>query len=237
MNIVDIGIFAIILLFTIIGIKRGVIKGLVSLLGIVVITIIAYTFKTPLANIIIKFMPFLNFSGIFAGTKAMNILLYNAIAFLIIFVLLYCLLSILLSAAGIIDKLIRLTVILAIPDRILGGLVGFVEGVVLAFAALFVLCQFTNTQSYVVESKYGMVFLERTPIVRTVLANTTLACEEINDVINKYKDLDDKKGMEVEIVNILIKYRIITTTDAQKLVDEGKIPLEYVTFDGSTTNA
>lgn len=231
MNYVDIGMFVILILGMFIGWKRGVIKSLVKLVGIIVVAILAFTFKDALANWLIGFMPFYDFSGTFLGVKACNILLYQAMSFIVIFVILYCVLNIIVSVAGIIDKLLKASIIFALPDKILGAMVGFIEGLVFVFLILFVLSQIPLTQKYVMESKYGDRVLNRTPIVRTVLAKSTNVAEEFYQLSDKYQNSEDKTQFNIEAVNTLIKYGIITKQQAQDLVNNGKLGIQNVKFD------
>ena len=230
MNYVDIGILIFVALFTLIGIKRGVIKSALKTVGIVVIAIIAYSFKGYLASWLMSFMPFFNFIGLFEGVKAINILFYEAVSFLLIFIILYCVLNIIVALGGIMDKLVRKTIILAIPDRILGGVVGFIEGTILSFVIVFVLSQLPNTQNIVFESRFGVTMLERTPVIRTVLSNSTLAAEEIYQLADQYKDSENKTDFNIAALQVLIKYKIVTADEVKDLEDAGKLDIENITF-------
>ena len=230
MNLVDIGIIILILLSILVGIKRGVIKGLVKLGGLLIISILAYTFKDTLASWLMSFMPFFDFSGIFHGVKAVNILFYQAVSFLVIFIVLYCILNILVVIAGIFDKILQKTIILAIPDRLLGGLVGFIEGVMLSFIALFIMSLLPNTQELVFSSRFGTPVLERTPIIRKVLTRTTQASREIYQLSEKYKDNENKEEFTRAALQVLIKKQIISASEVEKIEKTGKLGIENITF-------
>lgn len=229
MNIVDIVIIAIIGLCTFLGFKKGVIKSLVQLVGTAAVLILAYTFKGMLANFLMSFMPFFNFIG-YEGITAINILVYELISFIVIFVLLYCILNILLSLSGLIETLLKLTVVLAIPSKILGAIVGFLEGVILAFMVTFILLHAGPVEKYVMESKTGIILLERTPFVGQVMLKTTESMKEINELINAMNEETNKDAINAQVLQILIHYQVISKEDAKRIIDE-KIPaLENVTF-------
>ena len=59
MNILDIAIILVLIMSAIIGFKRGAIKEIVSLVGIIVVLILAFAFKGVLGNVLCKW--FLNF--------------------------------------------------------------------------------------------------------------------------------------------------------------------------------
>ncbi len=229
MNMIDAGVILIILLFIVLGLKKGVIKSTVRLVGVVVIAIISFLVKTPLANFLIGIMPFFDFGGVFEGLNGMSILFYHGISFIFVFIMLYSILNILLNIAGILDTIVNATIILAVPNKILGAIVGFVEGVIISFLIIFALVQIPQTQNYVLDSMYANQILQRTPVIRTVLANITLTATEINDTVDNY-DEDDKTALHIKVLNIMIKYKIITAEEVQDLIDDNKIDLKNVEF-------
>lgn len=230
MNYVDIIVLVLLVLGFLNGYRKGAIKSAFGLIGLVVVTILAYTFKGKLASWLITFMPFYDFGGIFTGVKSINIMVYEILSFILIFVILYCILAIILNVAGVIDKLLKKNIILAIPDKIIGALIGFIESALYVFVIVFVLSQIPLTQDAVIKSRFGVPILERTPIVRVVFANSSLAAEEIYKVSKDYAYNDDKTGYNVEVLNILIKYRIVTSKEVQNLVDAKKLDLTDVKF-------
>lgn len=229
MNIVDIVIILIIALCTFLGFKKGVIKSLVQLIGTAAVLILAYSFKGILANFLMSFMPFFNFIG-YEGITAINILIYEMLSFIVIFVLLYCILNILLSLSGLIETLLKVTVILALPSKILGALVGFLEGVILAFMITFILLHAGPVEKFVMESQTGIILLERTPFIGQVMLKTTESLKDINELVNEMKADSNKDAVNAQVLQILIHYQVITKEDAKRIIEE-KIPeLENVTF-------
>lgn len=232
MNFVDIIIIVIILLCTLLGWKKGVIKSLVQLLGFMAILIISYVFKDYLANYLMGFMPFFNFAG-FDGVSAINILVYELLSFVVIFIILYCVLNVLLTLSGIVEKLLKMTIVLAIPSKILGAIVGAIEGIVIAFIVVFIMFHAGITSKYVYDSFSGIVLLERTPFIGQVMAQTTLALEDINELIFEYEDKTDeqsRKTLNAQALSIMIHYNIVSKETAEKLIEEEKIVLENVHF-------
>lgn len=230
MTIIDGVIILIILLCGVLGLKRGVIKSLVQLVGTVSIVIVAYVFKDTVADFLMGFMPFFNFGGIFDGITSMNILMYEMISFVVIFILLYCILNILLTLSGVIELLLKFTVVLAIPSKILGGIVGLLEGVVLAFMISFVMLHMPVTEKYVVESKFATVILERTPYIGTVMAKTTLALEDINEIVKEMKDVSDRKEVDARVLQTLLHYQIVNENTVKELIKDDKLHLDNVSF-------
>ena len=104
MNILDAVIITILIVGVLGGMSRGLIKQVVLLIGLVVCLVFAFSLRTPIATFMYEYLPFFKFGGLFSGVSIINILLYELIAFLIIFSLLYLVLRILLKITGIIIK-------------------------------------------------------------------------------------------------------------------------------------
>ena len=226
MNIIDFICIFIILLFTLRGLKRGFIKSIFQLLGTIIVLILSYTFKDTLAAILIDKLPFFNFSGIFNGISVINILVYKVIAFVVLFVVLYCILNIVINLTGIIEKLLELTVILAIPSKILGAIVGLIEGFMFAFFVSFVLFNIPSTSKQVSESKIAIVLLERTPIISNMSLGVTVSLEDINTALKNASESDTMDSLNLDVLHILMRYGIISSDEAQKLIDDKKIEFE-----------
>lgn len=232
MNIVDASILLIVLLCGVLGFKKGVIKSLVQLIGTVAVVILAYTLKGVLANFLMGFMPFFNFGGIFEGVTAMNILMYEMISFVVIFILFYCILNILLSLSGLIETVLKFTVVLAIPSKILGAIVGLFEGLLIAFMLCFIMLHLPATEKYVIDSYSGVILLERTPFVGPVMARTTLALESINDVVKDMQNEENRTIVNARVLQELIHFQIVSGEDINQLIDSKKIDLEGITITG-----
>ena len=116
MNLIDVISILIILLFGVIGLKRGVIRSLVQFVGTCAVLVLAFVFKDALAGFLMQYLPFFDFGGIFQGISSINILIYELLSFIVIYILMYCVLSIIINLAGLVEKLLDLTVILAIPS-------------------------------------------------------------------------------------------------------------------------
>ena len=225
MNLISVIIILIVLLYVVLGFKRGVIRSGVQLIGTIAVLVIAFSLKGLLANFLMKILPFFNFGGVFEGITSINILIYELISFVVIFVILYCILNILLTLSGLIEKILKMTIILAIPSKILGALLGLVEGVIMAFLISFILVHIPVTEKMVMESKIAIVVLERTPIIGTIAARTTLAIEDINNLLNDLDKNANREEANFKVLHTLIYYKVISEEDAQTLLDNGKIKL------------
>lgn len=222
MNILDAVIIICLIIGIMGGLRRGLIKEVVLLLGMVICLVLAYNLKDPVSAFMYKNLPFISFGGIFKGVTALNILLYEVIAFLIVFSVFYLVLRILLKVTGLIEKLLKATVILGFFSKIGGAIVGFIESYVLVFIFLFITSQpFLKIRGFE-DSKIANRILDSTPIMSNTIEDTRKAINEIYEITKDYKE-KDAKVYNKQTVDLLIKYNVITEENVDILREKGKI--------------
>ena len=223
MTIVDAVVILFLLLGAVLGFKKGAIRSLVGLVGTIAVVVIAYYLKNSVADLLYNFVPFFDFSGNWQGLVTLNILLYESIAYVLVFVILYGLLSLILRLTGIIEKFLTMTIILGIPSKIIGAVLGFLEAVVFSFIILFVLLQFNGSHTFIKESTVAMSILDKTPLIGAMVNDTYDAIVEISDLQDKYKDSASKDEYNAEILGIMLRYHVVTPDTTRKLIDNGKL--------------
>lgn len=223
MGVTDICIIVILALGALIGFKKGAIKSFVQLVGLIAIIIVAYQFKGILGSLLIKYMPFFNFGGIFKDIYTINFLLYQGLGFIVIFILLYCALNILINLSGFLDKLVKLTIIFELPSKIIGAILGTIEAVMFIFVLSFILLQIPSTQKYVMESKIARPIVERTPIVNQVFRLSTVAAGNAYNVLIEHKGDENKNEANLELIRIFVQYGIVDASVVQDNIDNGKL--------------
>ena len=163
MNIVDIIIILLVLFGAFLGFKRGFTRELASFLGFIVVIVLAFLFKNPLSVFFYEHLPFFSFSGFFKGISILNILVYEIIAFLLLVFLFSIILKVVLLITGLFEKILSFTVILGIPSKILGMIVGALEFFVYGFIFLFVFSLPWFDVPEIKESKFRDDILNNTP--------------------------------------------------------------------------
>lgn len=219
MNILDIVILLVLAMSAIIGFKRGAIKEIVSLIGIIVVFIIAFSFKGVLGNVLCKWLPFFNFAGNLEGVTVLNILLYQLLAFLIIYSLLFSIYMIVVKISGIIQKLVHMTIILWLPSKLIGAIVAFVTGYVMVFVILLALLIPLKDTDVFVESKLANFIVYKTPILATSSKNISTSINEVYELGENLSTGDiSKNEANVKTMNILLKYKVVSPKTARQLV-------------------
>lgn len=221
MNIVDAIIIICIILGAMGGLRRGLIKETVYLVGIILVLVVSFHLKDSLATLMYKYLPFFNFHGPLEGISSLNILVYELIAFLIVFSVIYLILRIILKLTGIIETILKCTIILGFISKICGAVLGAIEGYIIVFIVLFTLNQPFFNVTGMEESKLSNFILNKTPFMSEATEGIRDAVYEIDDLSDKYKN--NKKIFNDEAIKLFIKYDIISEENVNLLKEKGKL--------------
>lgn len=230
----NIGIIdAIILLFIIlgglIGFKEGVIKKLSSVIGLVLVVVLAFILKNKLSVMFYENLPFLDLWGVFKGIQILNVIFYEVIAFLIIASVLMIVYRVLLGVTGLIEKILKATVILSIPSKILGFIVGLIESYIWVYIILFILTLPIINIKEVYSSKVANYIMEETPYLSKYTNKTV---EIYNNIYKAVSDKENKTNNQIneETMDLMLKYDIITIESAEKLIKRNKVSVDSDEF-------
>lgn len=224
MNIVDAIIILIVLMCGVIGFKRGVFKQLVSTVGFVLVVVLAFYLKNPIAEFLSLHLPFFTFGGMFLNVTSLSIIVYQIISFLIVVVLLQVVLNILIKITGLIEKILKFTIILGIPSKVLGFIVGIVEGFIITFLVLFFLRQPGLNLKIFDDSKLTDPILNSTPVLSQIASNFVDTFNDLYELGNDYYEQDmDANTLNLKSIDVMLEHKIITTDYVEKLVDANKI--------------
>lgn len=229
MKIVDIVILIIILLGAVIGFKRGFTRSLVSALGFIVIAILAYFLKNPLSILLYENLPFFKFGGNLKGVTVLNIALYELLAFVIVLAILGVALKILMVATSVFEKILKMTIILGIPSKIMGAVVGALEAFVIVFISLYALSLPIFNISIVNDSNWKDTILNKTPILSAFSKDTMQVIDEFASIKEKYKD-NNKNAEEFnkEVLDLFLKYDVVKVSSIDKLVEKEKLQINNI---------
>ena len=226
MNIVDYIIILVLLLNALKGFKDGLLPSIVNLVGEFLIFIVAFYIKEPISIYLYENLPFLSFGGIFKGVVAVNILFYEGIAYFISIIGLSVIFAILKKVTKIVEKIIKLTIFLNLPSKICGGIVGALNGILICFLLLYVASIVNRTAPYVNESKYGSIVLTKIPIINNIASDFVNSVDEVYDTILNNKN--DTNKANLDSVDILMKYDILSYESANKLIEDKKLNINGV---------
>ena len=205
MNLVDIFFLLVILVCGLIGLKRGFFKELVLTVGYIVLLIVSYKLITPTTNLIISLVK--------VGNNPINLLVYQIIAFLIVFLILSVIFQLIIFLTNILEKLLNITIVLGIFSKILGFILGLIKGVIVAYllSLLFTLPMFNNIPMFR-NSTVKKEILSKMPNIK------------LNQIVNEISKLDiNSKDFNRQVLQILIKYNIITKEKVIDMIKSGQL--------------
>lgn len=223
MGVVDIIILIFLAFGALIGFKRGFTRQLVSLVGIFVIIILSYLFKNPVSIFLYNNLPFFNFGGIFKDITVLNVLVYEVIAFFIVFFVLTIIFRILVKITNVFEKLLNATIILGIPSKILGALLGVVQNLIYTFIVLYILSLPTFNLTIIKDSKVGNLILDKTPILNKIADKTLSVFNQVIELKEEFDTTTNVGEYNQKTLNIMIDSGVITEENARKLIEKGKI--------------
>lgn len=222
-SIVNIVIALVILSFGLVGWKRGVFKQLILFLGVILVVVLAYSLKNIIGDFFLLQLPFFDFPNFLNGACVLNIILYQSLAFLIAFVILMIVYKIILAVTGILEKLLRITVILGFASKILGFIVGLIEGYIFAFVVLFFLAQPALNLDFISNSSFSNFILNKSPILSSTM-NDTL------DITTKIYNLHDLSSDEfnLQALDIILDKKVTSVEIIEQLIEDKKLIIKNV---------
>lgn len=229
MNIIDLLIIIFILIGAVVGFKRGFTSSLVNFVGVILVVIIAYFLKNPISEFLMSFCPFFSFGGIIKGVTVLNIAVYEIIAFILVFSLLMIGLKALLMATGILETLLKFTIVLGLPSKILGAIVGLIENYIIVFFILYILSMpnFLDV-GFIKDSTYREPILKNTPILSNVAESTLAVLDEFKGLSDKYTETENSNEFNLATLDLFLKYKVVMVDTVEKLDDSGKIKIEGI---------
>ncbi|MEG2457717.1 MAG: CvpA family protein [Bacilli bacterium] len=210
------------------GLKKGIIKSSVALAGTIVVIVIAFYLKNPVAKLFYTYLPFFSFKGPFSGVSVINILLYELIAFLLVASILSILVRILVKMSGILEKALDITIVLGFVSKVLGAVFGFLEAYLIMFIILFFLSQPLFGIKGIKNSKISEFMLTKTPGLNVLVEKTKKAMDEITILKDKYNVMGNNNEFNYETLDTLMKYEVITVDSVKVLKDKNKIKINGI---------
>ena len=164
-------------------------------------------------------MPFFNFNDI----TVINIIFYEFLAFAITLSVLVFLVKILLKASSLFEKMLKVTIVLGVPSHILGAIIGAFEYFIITFIILFFFNLPVFNFKIVKNCKFTNTFLTKKNVLNTICDDTLELYGKVNDLKEQAQYETDKSKLNVEILQLLIEYKMISQDDLNYLISHGKL--------------
>ena len=229
MNIVDILIIIFILTGALVGFKQGFTRSLVNFVGVILVIIFSFLFKNLVSNIFMKIFPFFPFGGVIKGLTVLNIALYEVLAFCFVFTILMLILKVLSKTTKVFENILAFTIILGIPSKILGMIVGIIKNYIIVFFVMYFLAMPNFSEVSVVnDSALKDPILRGTPILSRIGDNSIKVIDEFKDLSKKYKKSKDVDEFNLETLDLFLKYDVTRVDTIKSLKDSGKLKIDGI---------
>ncbi|MBR4693213.1 MAG: CvpA family protein [Bacilli bacterium] len=220
MNIFDIGIILVLIMFLIVGLKRGVIKEAVSLVAIILVFVLSFSLKGIIGNILCMFLPFFDLDGF----VTMNIFIYQFLAFIIVFAVMMSIYEFSLRVSKFLQKVVNATIILWLPSKILGGIVSLLKGYLILFIVfMFLMIPFGNMDIFK-NSVCVQYMLNKSPVLSGYANNFVKPFQEVislnEKIINQKIGVNDAN---LQALDIMLKYKVVDKHTVENLIEVEKL--------------
>ncbi len=204
------------------GYKKGFLESTIKFIGTIVALVGAYILKNPVSVFLYTHMPFFKFGGVFKGVSVLNILIYEFIAFVLVFLVILLILKIIYDATGLVNKLFSVVAFLGLPNKILGAVVGFIESLVALYFISFLFVFICNFFGFGMKESLVDTVVD-IPVLKETFGPSLNSINDIGVLAKDYKDVQDKDEFNYKSLEILLKYDVITKENAKKLIDSKKL--------------
>lgn len=230
MNIVDMGIILIILMGGVIGFKQGAIRKIVSIVGAILVLILSYKLKNYISPVLYRNLPFVGFLlGKIKGAQIINIIVYELIAFSIIAGVLGLIYNLLVKITGIFENILKATVILSIPSKIIGFLIGLIEEYIWVFVVLVILSLPAINLKIIKDSKVANFILNNSPVLTKASEETLTVYNGIYDIIKSDGEISNAEVNKKSLI-LMLDNKMITVESIDILLEKNKIELKETQF-------
>lgn len=223
MNIIDIIVILGIIFSGYIGMRKGFVKSLVSFVGIVLVFILAYFMKNPIADWLCMNLPFFNFTGSFKGATILNVIFYQIVAFIIMFSLFMAAYHVAVKLSGLVERLLKTSFLLAVPTKVGGMIIGVFEGIVISLIAIVILSLPVLKFDLIENSAIRNYLYNVSPIIGNITGSMNDSVDEILELKEKFDTDDNKEEFNLRSLDIILKHNAMKVSLAERLVNSGKL--------------
>lgn len=226
MNIIDVIVILLIAFCAYLGMKRGFVKSLVTLFGIIIVFILAYFMKNPLADWLCINLPFFNFTGSFKGATILNVIFYQLVAFIIMFSLLMVAYHVIVKVSGLVERILKMSFLLSVPTKIGGLIVGIFEGLLISLIGIIILSLPVLKFDLIENSAIRNYLYNVSPVIGNITGSMNTSIDEILELKEKFANDDNKEQFNLSSLDILLKHSAMKVSLAEKLVYSGKLNID-----------
>lgn len=202
----------------VVGLLRGFGNRGIRVIEGALIIFFSLLLKDPMSSILYRFVPFFDIDY-----KIVNILLYEFISYVIVAIILIVIFHLMNRFINVIDRIMGVIVGIGVPSGILGALVSFIEYTFYLYVFIFIVFFFSSITYSPIESSIANKIYYNMPVLRQVFGNSFDAYIEVGNKIGSNGSVEKVNHDSMEI---LLRYKFISKTNAKYLIDTKKITIK-----------
>ena len=133
-------------------------------------------------------------------------------------------LKVIIVITGLVEVLIKMSVFVNLPSKILGALVGFLEAWIITFGILVIVMVPFQREDEFKESTFANHILYKTPVMSDATSSFIKSVEEVYNLSSKISMEElEINDANVQSIDIMLKYDIIDKDTIKKLIKLNKL--------------
>ena len=132
-------------------------------------------------------------------------------------------LVVIIRMTGVFEKILKMTIILGIPSKILGFIVGAIEAYVILFVILFFFSQPAFNIEIVNDSKFANTIVNSSPGLSNIVGNMNDAVNDIYEITSSYSVNQNTYDFNRRVIDSLLEHEVIDMEYVNNLISKGKI--------------
>ncbi len=201
------------------GYIKGILKNITDFLALFVAMLLASVLKTPISNMLYKFLPFFNYKE---GLYSLNLIIYQLIIYALLILLFLGIYQMIIMKTKLKDVIVETEIETPFVSKILGALVGGPLLILFTYNILLVLVSPIFNIEEINDSKFVKGLLDKTPIISKYNKSLYDSEKYVNEIINNKNLFSmDKSYLDNKIINEMINNGFITDEKVEVLYDKG----------------
>jgi hypothetical protein len=158
------------------------------------------------------------------GMSALSILAYQLIAFLIMFVLILAIVGVFMSLSKALQKIVNLTIVLIIPSKVGGAIIGMISGYLIMFIVLINLNMFLQSSPIFTNSLVASTIINKTPVLSDTCKDYATTVYDIYQLGNDIsEDAISKEEANAQAIDKMLKTKMVSKDLINDLIAQGKV--------------
>ena len=224
MGIFDCLIVLIIILGIYMGYQHGIVKQLADLVILFASSFVAAIVSKILGNALYGILPFFNFTGKAQGLKSINIVLWRLLIYVFLIMIIIAIIKKVMILTKVSEKVSDTMVESNFISRILGAVCAVPLMILLMFNVLMVLLLPNVNLTFVNNSKFSTMILEKMPVLSKKTSSIYGSEKQIIERINKEDNTKENlEKVNEDIIQILLDSNAVSDDKLEKLREDNRL--------------